>query len=719
MPRNYDDSDLMAAMDEDTGSDAAEDTEFEKKAAVKKCSDWFESDRTAKAAIMEEFEELDKLYRGDHWDLKGPTGAPLRNEQQKKVRPCTVENMTQSLVEGLVGEFSEQMDLVDYPVESGDDEAAGVMTDLKEFIAYKNRLQVEREKWLRQFFHFGTGIWHIYWDPHWKGGRGPNRWQGDVRWKAIHPQAVFPDARCRDSIEDGRRIHKAFYFTQESVAEKWGIDPDELEADMISSTMLIGDYSDGEVLAEIGEEQVLVVETWYKGKPRYLDPDEEDHGPGMHIVWWAGEGGKTYLAHSNYVYYDPGEDARFPFIFRQRYPRANSVWGYGEAHYLKSPNIVLNKTSELILESHMHEALGQTFFEEGALTPKQREFIKNFGTLSGMHFEVKSGAIQGQKMLRLFGKSAPGSLGTEAGRLQKTMESQVGRFDVSQGKTPGGVTAFRALDLLAARAQVRLRSAETAMISSHEDCGNYINNLINKFYTEKRAYRILGDDIGNTEKVFVNTMTGEEIPYSPGMMPPPGFQAQEKKTGPRYGLFEGDKLKKVYFYEENQAAPYSEFVGPDGDFQPPLKMSEDGTEIPMVEGEDFETYSPAFDVICKVSTTMPSDRAFYMEMAKELYAGERISGKIFWYVLKHGKFPPFEDLMQEEEQKEQMAQQQAMMQQQQVQPNMGAQQQQVQPGDMAQVEQVLAANPELAAEFVNLSSEQQQAVINQITGVQG
>ena len=147
--------------------------------------------------------------KGDHWDLKGADGRVLRTPVQKRARPNAVENITFALIEGFVSEFSQDIDIIDYPVEEGDEEAARVMTDLKKFIAYKNRIEIEREKYLRWYFLYGTGIWHPYWDPTWKGGKGPNRWQGEIRWKALHPQVVYPDARCRDSIEDGRRVHKA------------------------------------------------------------------------------------------------------------------------------------------------------------------------------------------------------------------------------------------------------------------------------------------------------------------------------------------------------------------------------------------------------------------------------------------------------------------------------------------------------------------------------
>ena len=720
-----------------------------KEEALRKCYDWFESDRNAKLPIIEEWEEMYKLYRGAHWDLTGPGGHALRTEEQKLTRPNAVENVTFALVEGLIAEFSEEIDIIDYPVESSDDSAARKMTEIKEFIAYKNRLLSERKKWNRNFFLYGTGIWHTFWDPFWTGGRGPNRWVGDVRWMAIHPQTVFPDARCRETIEEGRRIHKAYYRTQEEIKEKFGVD---VEADMIRDDMMIGydpEIMGGtDVMADPGEEQVLYVETWYIGEPLITDemlegnleddeitgdaeeaeeglepapkqaeeemaegedvedPGEilspvgqnENLGVGLHVIWWAGDGSPVYLKHANYVYYEPGETPKFPFHFKGRYERENSVWGFGEPFFLKSPQVVLNKTTEMILEGHIHHALGQTVYDEASVTPKQKEMIENYGNMPGRWFAMKN--ILGMRRER--GEGVPPSLQAEPGRLQKTMETIVGRFDISQGRTPGSVTAFRALDLLAARAQVRLRSAEKAMTTSHEDCGNYVNHLVEKNYTEDRAYRILGDETGREELVLKNLQTGEMVPYEYGQqIPGPEWVVDmEKQDGPKYGMFNAEEFKKVYVFDSGEVYPYDEFAP--------------GEQ--MVEGIDYEVYSPEFDVVCKVSSAMPTDRMFYMEIAKELYASQLLDEETFWFILKYGKLPPFDELIEKAKEKAEMQKQMLEMEQQgqgggEGAPGMG---QQDPDALMAEIQAVLEANPELAQQFMGLPPEQQTEAIAEI-----
>lgn len=676
---------------------------------VTKAWDWFEADRNAKSDIMDYLSECNKLFNGDHWSLKDARGRVLRTEAQKANKPNTVENFTFSLIEGLVSEFSEDVDLIFYPVEPGDDDHANAVTELAQFLMYKNRLKAEREKYIRHFFLYGTAIWHIFWDPNWRGGKGPNRWVGDVRWRAAHPQAIYPDFRCRTDIEEGQRIHKARYVTTEYIKDKYGVEV----AGETGDTLDI--LQDEDRFADADSEEVLLVETWYKGSPLIVNKKdgEKDEGSGMHVMWWAGEKNPTYLAHANYIYFEPGEDTKFPFIFRNRYPREDSVWGYGEAHFLKSPQLVLNKTTELILEGNMHFALGQTFYKPGAITPKQEAFLKKFGTTPNMYFPVNN--IDDIK--RVHGKGVDQSLMSEANRVQRAMEGIVGRHDISQGRTPGSVVAFRALDLLAARARVRLRSAENAIISAYEDCGSYVNNLISQYYDEKRVYRILGENAVKEELVTVNLETGEERPFL-GEVPPGWAVESRERQAIKYGSFDLDDYKKVYIYDNETG--YSDVLPFDEEMAEAVYQ----TELMESEGEEFDTtieyevYCPQLDVQCKVSTSQPTDRTFYMEMGKELLINQLIDEETFWYILQNGKFPPYETVINKKrkgamagaQHQQEMAMQQA--EQQAMQPPPG---QMPQGGmDGAVVQQMLQDNPDLLAKFNSLSPEMQEQVMQQI-----
>lgn len=570
---------------------------------------WFDQDREAKEFYVREMDENDKLYEGHHWDLIGPDGNPLRSKSQQAMRPNAVENVTFSLVAGAVSEFSDPVEIVDFPVEPGDDEVARLMTDLKQYILDKNDHDMQRMAWNWNFFWHGTGIWEVSWDPTWKGGRGPNRWVGEVRLINRHPRTVFPDARCGDNVQNGRRIHVVSYVPIEYVREnfpEWGYMVRESTVDEAIAGRV------DSAAKQIGV--VALVTTWYIGEP--LLPTKEDaenkgrEGIGLHKIFWADLDNPVFLDHENYLYFAESEMPRFPFIFRQRYPRKDpSVWGHGEPYFLKNPQIIHNKTVEILIEGHVHSALGQGFYEPAAMDDKQVQALKTHGTMPGMWFAVNDI----NRVKRIYGQSMPSSLLQEAQRLPKMMEQIMGRFDISQGRTPGSVTAFRALDLIAQRAQVRLKAVDLAIRSAYKEIGEWMNRYIWTYYTGKRAYRIVGE---NEDGLYL------------------------KKTG----VFSVEDYKKVYDLITGEVYPYRtrEVIDPrTGQVKIiPGFHPLDGME----EGRDYEVYNPELDVRVRTTQQMPSDRLFYMELAKELYLMKLLDPQTMFDVLRDGRFPSWKQV---------------------------------------------------------------------------
>lgn len=504
------------------------------------------------------------------------------------MRPNAVENVTFSLVAGAVSEFSDPVEIVDFPVEPGDDEVARLMTDLKQYILDKNDHDMQRMAWNWNFFWHGTGIWEVSWDPTWKGGRGPNRWVGEVRLINRHPRTVFPDARCGDNVQNGRRIHVVSYVPIEYVREnfpEWGYMVRESTVDEAIAGRV------DSAAKQIGV--VALVTTWYIGEP--LLPTKEDaenkgrEGIGLHKIFWADLDNPVFLDHENYLYFAESEMPRFPFIFRQRYPRKDpSVWGHGEPYFLKNPQIIHNKTVEILIEGHVHSALGQGFYEPQALDEKQMKALKTQGTLPGMWFAVNDI----NRVKRIYGQSMPSSLLQEAQRLPRMMEQIMGRFDISQGKTPGSVTAFRALDLIAQRAQVRLKAVDLAIRSAYKEIGEWMNRHIWNYYTGRRAYRIVGE---NEHGLYLK----------------------------KQGVFSIDDYRKVYDFVTGEVVPYTAFQPLEG----------------MVEGTDYEVYNPELDVRVRTTQQMPSDRLFYMELAKEMYLMKLLDPQTMFEVMRDGRFP--------------------------------------------------------------------------------
>ena len=208
------------------------------------------------------------------------------------------------------------------------------------------------------------------------------------------------------------------------------------------------------------------------------------------------------------------------------------------------------------------------------------------------------------------------------------LESIIGRFDISQGRTPGSVTAFKAIAELSARAQVRLRIKDKAIQSSYEEGGMFVNRLIEKFYDERRKFRIMGKGEGEDKQKY------------------------------QYKEFDRENMLKVYDTTNGTVAPYSqsEQQMPAMGMIKQLKQQYEAGMIPEeqfiamaneLQIENYEIYFPEFDCYCKTSSVTPSDRFYYIEVAKELLTSQIIPPKIFLEVLDTGKFPPMEEILAE------------------------------------------------------------------------
>ena len=595
--------------------------------AMAKVIRWWGYDEDAKRQIELEFDQIRLLITDKHWQMDGPTGDPLRTEDEMLGRPNVVENVAFPLVEGVKAELSQDVELIDYPQEHRDDAAAKVMTRVKRHILYKNDFPTHYRRWLHYFAWYGTSVWGPRWDPEWKGGRGPNQWIGEIRAECVNPNLLYPDHRCGENIHDGMRVHKAMWKPLEHILQHYP-ERGHLVVDHTKLDALKARTEDAEAYQATAQEGMArLVETWYVGKPLFPSKDaqedeteesedalvedgvmegdsgevaDEDEAPadddeeGLHVVWWIAEQ-NIYLAHRNFMYFEPGETPRFPFIFATCYEREDSPWGFGEGHKLIDPQQKLNKLSEIAMEGAALQALGYTLAEEEAVTPAQRREIELYGSIPGMWFFVKDP----DRVKHITGQGVPGSVLSDITRRKQHMETVVGRFDISQGKTPSNVTAFRALNLLAERAQVRQRPKEGAVTQALVELSKWMSRLIMLHYNEPRAFRIVGD-------------RPEDISF--GMFQPMHmWRTWDRRTG---NVFERDK-----------------YVPDEG----------------MEEGRDFEHYWPEFDTRCEVTRAMSTDRYFHMDVAKEMVGGKLFPPSVLFSTMEHGRLPPWEEIKAEVE----------------------------------------------------------------------
>jgi hypothetical protein len=413
--------------------------------------------------------------------------------------------------------------------------------------------------------------------------------------EAIHPQCLYPDGRCGDDIQIGYRIHKAVYRPLEYIREHYPERGHLVREDAVWTESILGVDTETDVEGEVASGQegmALLIETWYRGKPLFLGKKEKEKGTGLHVVWWAGETNRIYLGHENYRYYKPNRTVRFPFVLCPCHPREDSPWGYGLAYLLKPMQIALNRESELALEGLALQAVGTTIAKEGSVNERQAKQLEANGTIPGIWLFVD----EPENIDYRTGQGIPASLLADIERRVRTMEGMTGRQDITQGKSPSGVEAFRALSLLAERSLVLLKPQQEAITSAWTEASEFISLLVTLNYNERRSYRLLGED----DKVI-------------------------------RGFFAPDDIQRVWDKRTGDVFERSKFL-----------PSED-----MEEGKDYEYFSAEFDSVCEVGKAVPMDRIMAMEMAKELLGAKLITPEIAFDVFANGRFPPWETVKEQ------------------------------------------------------------------------
>lgn len=156
---------------------------------------------------------------------------------------------------------------------------------------------------------------------------------------------------------------------------------------------------------------------------------------------------------------------------------------------------------------------------------------------------------------RELGGVVPGTLFMHYRQEQQAMEAVSGRFDVAQGRAPRNVRAASGLALLLQQAGGRVRQRARAAASFVEQITHMIVDLVLKYYTEERLIRIVGKD---------------------------GSISWDKRSA-------ADFLKKKVY-------------------------------VDPVTGETVEEeYTPEFDVIVTTGTETPASKAYYTDLAVQLF----------------------------------------------------------------------------------------------------
>ena len=212
-------------------------------------------------------------------------------------------------------------------------------------------------------------------------------------------------------------------------------------------------------------------------------------------------------------YYEHG---RYPREFDVLFPEEGTPVGFGYIAIMRSPQLYIDKLSQVILENSMMSAKVRFFAKKGSGIN-----VDQFLDWSQPLVEYE-GQIDNLKQIEVqqVGTNVLNVLQMKIDELKETSSNR----DVSQGSSSGGVTAAAAIAALQEAGNKTSRDMIASSYRSYtQECYLAIE-LIRQFYDEKRTFRITGDTGGYEYIAFDNSnIKGKAIP--------PAYAGQELEPG--------------------------------------------------------------------------------------------------------------------------------------------------------------------------------------------
>ena len=238
---------------------------------------------------------------------------------------------------------------------------------------------------------------------------------------------------------------------------------------------------------------------------------------------------------------------------------------------------------------------------EGAALQSKGNWVTDEGNIRNVaqfrRYASVGGAIlpvaDAMRIRRELGGNVPNSLFVHYRQEQQTLETITGRFDISQGRAPRNIRAASAIAMLLNQGAGRVRQRARAMSSFVRQMVEMMIYLVTEYYTEERLIRILGKE----------------------------------------GQLEWDTVSRADFLRRKV------FIDPE-------------------TGEErVEEYIPEFDVLVTAGTDTPASKAYFSELALQLFQAGVIDEIA---LLEQLEFPRWREVLARKQQ--QVAQQQAVQQ---------------------------------------------------------
>jgi len=455
--------------------------------------------KAGKSNLETRIVEEERWYKLRHWDVIRGTKSAEATKDPREVRP---EPTSAWLFNSLANKHADIMD--NYPEpnvlprEMQDEGDAQTLSSILPVVFERNEYEAtyDRAAWYK--LKHGVVAKGVFWNNELAQGLG------DIDIRFIDILNIFWEPGVTD-LQDSRNLFVVSLRDNDLLEQEYPQLKGKLHGQIIDVKEYV--YDDN-----VDTSKKSVVVDWYYKKRA---------GKGRTILHYCKfVGNEVLFASENEPMYAGGfyEHGRYPIELDVLFPEEGTPVGFGYIAIMKSPQLYIDKLSQVILENSMMSAKPR-FMVKKAAGINEDELLDWSKPL--VYYEGDPANIQPLQVQQV-GSNVINVLQMKIDELKETSSNR----DVSQGSSSGGVTAAAAIAALQEAGNKTSRDMiASAYRSFTQECYLAIE-LIRQFYDEERTFRIVGE-AGKFEYISYSNagLQGQELP--------PAYPGQEHEVGYR------------------------------------------------------------------------------------------------------------------------------------------------------------------------------------------
>ena len=455
--------------------------------------------KDGKSNLESRIVEEERWWKLRHWDVVRGSNAAKTQESEAEARP---EPTSAWLFNSLTNKHADIMD--NYPEpnvlprEMADEEDAQTLSSILPVVFERNEYEetYDRGNWYK--LKHGFAPYGTFWNNELEDGLG------DIDIRFVDALNIFWEPGITD-LQDSRNLFVVSLKDNDLLEQEYPNLKGKLKGKIIDVKEYV--YEDN---VDTSKKSLLV--DWYYKK---RTPEGKTI---LHLCKFVGD--QVLFASENEPekypngFYDHG---KYPIEFDVLFPEEGTPTGFGYIAIMKSPQLYIDKLSQVILENSMMSAKPRFFVKRSAAINKEEllDWSKPLVEYDGDGDNIKPIEVQ------QVGGNVLNVLQMKIDELKETSANR----DVSQGSSSGGVTAAAAIAALQEAGNKTSRDMIAASYRSYTQVCYLAIELIRQFYDEERSFRITGDT-GTFEYInFSNAgIQGKPIPPAyPGQELEPGY----------------------------------------------------------------------------------------------------------------------------------------------------------------------------------------------------